>query len=92
MKALLVHHSLAATISREEFVAMINTSKAASIQEKAHSAILLCLGNEVLREVLKDIIAIRVWERLKAMYLKISLANRLYLKKNILYRWMKRRS
>ena len=92
MKALLVHHSLAATISREEFVAMINTSKAASIQEKAHSAILLCLGNEVLREVLKDIIAIKVWERLKALYLKISLANRLYLKKNILYRWMKRRS
>ena len=61
MKALLVHHSLAATISREEFVAMINTSKAASIQEKAHSAILLCLSDEVLREVSEYTTAVKVW-------------------------------
>ncbi|RVW63580.1 Retrovirus-related Pol polyprotein from transposon TNT 1-94 [Vitis vinifera] len=50
MKALLVHQGLAAAISREELAAMIDTSKAASIQEKAHSAILLCLSDEVLRE------------------------------------------
>ena len=51
MKALLVHQGFTTTISREELVSMIDTSKATIIQEKALSAILLCLGDEVLREV-----------------------------------------
>ena len=61
MKALLVHQGLAAAISREELAAMIDTSKAASIQEKAHSAILLCLSDEVLREVSEYTTAVKVW-------------------------------
>ena len=81
IKSLLVHQGLTATISREELAAMFDTSKATSIQQKAHSVILLFLGNEVLREVSEETTAVKVWERLEALYLKRSLANRLYLKK-----------
>ena len=61
MKAILVRQGLTTTISREELVSMIDTSKATIIQEKALSAILLWLGDEVLREVSEKIIIIKVW-------------------------------
>lgn len=57
--------------------------------KKAHNAILLSLGDEVLREVVDETTAIGIWEKIEALYMKKSLANRLYLKKwlYILFRW-----
>lgn len=53
------------------------------ILEKAHSAIILCLGDRVLREVTKEKTAAGVWAKLEGMYMTKSLANRLYLKKKL---------
>ena len=83
MKALMVHQGVADAISKESMEAMIDKNKAAKIQSKAHSAILLSLGDEVLREVSEEETAIGVWQKLEAVYMKKSLANRLYLKKKL---------
>lgn len=53
------------------------------LDAKVHSAILLSLGDEVLREVAEETTALAFWNRLEGLYLKKSLANRLYLKKSL---------
>ena len=53
------------------------------LMEKAHSVILLCLGNEVFREVAKKDTTAKLWLRLESLYMTKSLTNRLYLKKRL---------
>ncbi|KAK9065390.1 hypothetical protein SSX86_016773 [Deinandra increscens subsp. villosa] len=53
------------------------------ILAKAHSAIILCLGDKVLREVARETSAAGVWLKLDSLYMTKSLANRLYLKKKL---------
>ncbi|GJW24820.1 retrovirus-related pol polyprotein from transposon TNT 1-94, partial [Tanacetum coccineum] len=53
------------------------------VYKKAHSALLLCLDNKVLREVNKEDSAAGVWLKLETFYMTKSLANKLYLKKNL---------
>jgi len=48
--------------------------------EKGHSAIVLSYGDEVLRQVVKDKIAIRLWKNLITLYIMKSLVNKLYIK------------
>ena len=48
--------------------------------EKAHSSIILCLGDKVLREVSKEESAMAVWLKLESLYILKSLVNCLYLK------------
>ncbi|GKA62107.1 hypothetical protein Tco_0761626 [Tanacetum coccineum] len=55
----------------------------AELNKKAHSAVILCLGNKVLREVTRETTAARVWSKLKTLYMTKSLANKLYLKKKL---------
>ena len=47
------------------------------------SAILLSLGDEVLREVSGETQALPFWEKFQVLYMKESLANRLYLKNKL---------
>ena len=51
--------------------------------EKATSSIQLSLTNEVLREVTKIETADELWKRLKTLYMKKSLTNRLFLKQRL---------
>lgn len=51
--------------------------------EKAHSALILSLGDKVLREVSKETSASRVWSKLESLYMTKSLANRLFLKQKL---------
>nr|GEY17234.1 retrovirus-related Pol polyprotein from transposon TNT 1-94 [Tanacetum cinerariifolium] len=51
--------------------------------KKAHSALLLCLDNKVMREVNKEDSAARDWLKLETLYMIKSLANKLYLKKKL---------
>jgi hypothetical protein len=51
--------------------------------EKAHSAIQLYLSNEVLRKVVKENTASKLWLKLESLYMTKSLTNRLYLKKRL---------
>ncbi|GKC26414.1 zinc finger, CCHC-type containing protein [Tanacetum coccineum] len=53
------------------------------LNKKAHSAVVLCLSNKVLREVTGETTAAGVWSKLKTLYMTKSLANKLYLKKKL---------
>uniref|UniRef100_A0A803QJK4 Retrovirus-related Pol polyprotein from transposon TNT 1-94 n=1 Tax=Cannabis sativa TaxID=3483 RepID=A0A803QJK4_CANSA len=84
MKAFLVHQGILKAIDREELAALEEDKKnIKEVQNKAHSAILLSLGDEVLREVSSEETALGLWEKLALIYLKKSLANKLHLKKKL---------
>jgi hypothetical protein len=53
------------------------------LEEKAHSAILLSLSDEVLREAADEETDTRLWKKLESLHMKKSLANRLYLKQQL---------
>ncbi|KAH9800551.1 Integrase catalytic domain-containing protein [Citrus sinensis] len=54
-----------------------------TINNKAHSTIILYLSDEVLREVSKERTASGLWAKLKEMFLKKSLTKRLYMKRRL---------
>lgn len=47
---------------------------------KAHGAIILCLGDNALREVSKEKTANQLWKKLEQLYIRKSLQNMLFLK------------
>ena len=51
--------------------------------EKAHSAIILCLGDRALREAAHEKIATTIWTKLEKLYKTKSLAKKLYLKQRL---------
>ncbi|RVW55028.1 Retrovirus-related Pol polyprotein from transposon TNT 1-94 [Vitis vinifera] len=57
--------------------------KALLVQQKAHSAILLSLADEVLREVADETTVVGLWRKLESKYQKKSLTNRLYQKRRL---------
>ena len=84
MCALLVQQGLSKSLKGVEALptTMYNEEND-ELMEKAHSTILLCLGNEVLREVAKENMATKLWLKLESLYMTKSLTNRLYLKKRL---------
>ncbi|GKE55337.1 hypothetical protein Tco_1494522, partial [Tanacetum coccineum] len=79
MRALLIQHGCEAALEvlPEDMEAQAKTE----LNKKAHSAMILCLGNKVLREVTRETTVAGVWSKLKTLYMTKSLANKLYLKK-----------
>jgi len=63
-KALKGEGALLVTMSRAEKTAMV---------DKARSAIVLCLGDKVLREVAKEPIAASMWSKFEYLYMTKSL-------------------
>lgn len=53
--------------SREILVAIEDRAKAREIQLKAHSVILLSLGDEVLREAAEKDSEVKIWEKLESL-------------------------
>jgi len=53
------------------------------MNEKALSAIQLCLSREVLREVINEKTATGIWSKLESLYMTKSLANKLWLKERL---------
>ncbi|GJV57133.1 hypothetical protein Tco_1458138 [Tanacetum coccineum] len=53
------------------------------ILKKAYSALILCLGDWVLREITKETTIARIWKKLETLYMTKSVANHLYLKKKL---------
>ncbi|KAL8472435.1 hypothetical protein ACS0TY_029590 [Phlomoides rotata] len=85
MKALLVHHELASALKTEEGEeSSVTAAKRIEIGEKAHSAIILCLGDKPLREISKENTAIDVWRKLESLYQTKSVSNKLYVKQKLL--------
>ena len=86
MRALLVHQGI------EEVLEDLRTSKKISkvkdedmheAMDKAHSTIILSLGDGVLREVGDQTTAASLWKKLEDLYTKKSLTKRLSTKKRL---------
>ena len=84
MRALLVQQGLQEALGGEKNLpTTLSDSEKKDLLEKAHSAIILSLGDRVLREVSKEKSAAAVWQKLENLYMTRSLANRLYLKRGL---------
>ncbi|GJW95323.1 retrovirus-related pol polyprotein from transposon TNT 1-94 [Tanacetum coccineum] len=81
MHALLIQHGCEAAL--EVLPADMEAQTKVELNKKAHSAVILCLGNKVLREVTGETTAAGVWSKLETLYMTKSLANKLYLKKKL---------
>nr|GEZ92527.1 retrovirus-related Pol polyprotein from transposon TNT 1-94 [Tanacetum cinerariifolium] len=79
MKALLEQQQLA--VALEELPASMIVTYDNVIQEKVFSALILCLGDRVLREITKKTTATGILKKLEILYMTKSLANNFYLKK-----------
>lgn len=84
MKALLIKQGLGSTLVKKSDKASgkekeDKVEEQALINEKAHSMIILCLGDKALREVSKETTAMEVWEKLDSLFAVKTLANRLYI-------------
>ncbi|KAL8523558.1 hypothetical protein ACS0TY_013505 [Phlomoides rotata] len=85
MKALLVHHGLSGALKTDKSEeSSAAAAKKVEINEKAHSAIILCLGDKPLREVCQEKTAIDVWRKLESLYQTKSVSNKLYVKQKLL--------
>ncbi|KAI3711799.1 hypothetical protein L1987_70345 [Smallanthus sonchifolius] len=84
MRALLVHNDIVDALKGEDNLPEnLSEKEKKEIMEKAHSEIVLSLGDRVLREVSKEVTAAGIWSKLETLYMTKSLANRLYLKKRM---------
>nr|GEW28821.1 retrovirus-related Pol polyprotein from transposon TNT 1-94 [Tanacetum cinerariifolium] len=81
MRALLIQHECESTL--KVLPVDMEAQAKAELNKKAHSAMILCLGNKVLREVTRETTAAEVWSKLETLYMTKSLANKLYLKKKL---------
>ncbi|GJY07677.1 zinc finger, CCHC-type containing protein [Tanacetum coccineum] len=74
MKALLEQQGLTAAL--EELPAATIAAYDNVIQKKAFSALILCSGDRVLREITKETTATGIWKKLETLYMTKSLTNR----------------
>nr|GEV04088.1 retrovirus-related Pol polyprotein from transposon TNT 1-94 [Tanacetum cinerariifolium] len=81
MRALLIQHECEAAL--EVLSADVEAQTKAELNKKAHSVVILYLGNTVLREVTGETTTAGVWSKLETLYMIKSLANKLYLKKKL---------
>ncbi|KAL5818745.1 hypothetical protein ACOSQ4_022587 [Xanthoceras sorbifolium] len=82
--SLLVYQGLAKTLKGKDALSeSISDKDKDEILEKAHSAILLNLEHEDLRDVSEEDIAAKLWLKLESLYMTKSLTNWLYLKKRL---------
>ncbi|GKC83499.1 hypothetical protein Tco_1139216 [Tanacetum coccineum] len=81
MLALLIQHGC--KVDLEVLPTDMEAEVKAELNKKAHSVVILCLGNKVLREVTGKTSVARVWSKLETLFMTKSLANKLYLKKKL---------
>ncbi|GKE51083.1 hypothetical protein Tco_1486239 [Tanacetum coccineum] len=80
MHVILIQHGCEAAL--EVLPADMEAQTKAELK-KAHNAVILCLGNKVLREVTGETTVAGVWLKLKTLYITKSLANKLNLKNKL---------
>lgn len=84
MRAILVQQGLLEALKGEDGLSTSTKEPIKEeIMEKAHSAIILCLGDKPLREISRETTAAAVWRKLEKLYMTKSLANRLFLKQRL---------
>ncbi|MFQ6647442.1 hypothetical protein Gotur_021616 [Gossypium turneri] len=82
MMTILVQNGLKKVVTRKK-PENINQTEWEELDEKALSAIQLCLANTILQEVLMEKTSSALWKRLETLYATKSLANRLVLKQSL---------
>ncbi|KAK5803339.1 hypothetical protein PVK06_030984 [Gossypium arboreum] len=82
MMAILVQSDLKKVVTGEK-PENLNKTEWEKLDEKALSAIHLCLANTALQEVLMEKTSSALWKRLETLYVTKSLANRLVLKQHL---------
>ena len=65
--------------------AHLTPAKKTEMKDKAVSAIILCLGDKVLREVARETTAMFMWNKLDSLYMTKSLAHRQCLKQQLYF-------
>ena len=85
MMAILVQNGLKKVVTGKK-PENLNQTEWEELDEKALSAIQLCLANTVLQEVLMEKTSFALWKRLETLYATKSLANRLVLKRLFTFR------
>ncbi|KAH0725013.1 hypothetical protein KY284_000878 [Solanum tuberosum] len=84
MEAILIQDGLDMALEgKEKKPENMTNMEFAVIDKKAKSGIILNLSNEALREVSAESTAKGMWEKLKTLYMKRTLENRLYLKQKL---------
>ncbi|KAH9702699.1 hypothetical protein KPL70_010850 [Citrus sinensis] len=86
MRALLVHQGLEETLGdprSEKKPSKLSDEEMRDALDKAHSTLILSLGDGVLREVGDQITAADLWKKLEDLYTKKSLTKRLCTKKRL---------
>ncbi|KAH9736371.1 hypothetical protein KPL71_018077 [Citrus sinensis] len=86
MRALLVHQGLESALEEEDPEASTGSGiddKRRQIQNRAHSTLILSLGDSILREISEEKTALGIWNKVETLCMKKSLAHRLFLKKRL---------
>jgi len=61
----------------------VNTAEMASLEEKAHATIMLCLVDDIITEITDQDTAVGLWLKLESLYMTKSLTNKLLLKQRL---------
>ncbi|KAL6199904.1 hypothetical protein ACLB2K_029686 [Fragaria x ananassa] len=61
----------------------LEIAEMSSLEEKAHSTILLCLADDIITEVAEEETAAGLWLKLESLYMTKSLTNKLLLKRRL---------
>ena len=80
MRALLVHQGLDVALNGKNLPTHLSENEKKELLDKAHNALILSLGDKVLREISKEKSVAAVWLKLESLYMTKSLANKLFLK------------
>ncbi|KAH9681558.1 CCHC-type domain-containing protein [Citrus sinensis] len=84
MRALLVHQGLESALEEEDpeaSTSSVTDDKKRQIQNRAHSTLILSLGDSILREISEEKTTLGIWNKVETLCMKKSLAHRLFLKK-----------
>ncbi|KAK2395140.1 alpha carbonic anhydrase [Trifolium repens] len=86
MRAILIQQKCVEALKGKTLMpANLSDAEKTEMDEKAHSAIILCLGDKVLREVAKEKTAVDMWTKLDSLYMTKSLAHNQLLKQQLYF-------
>ena len=84
MEAVLIQQKYDKALKGEgESPVTMSQAKKTEMVDKTRSAIVLCLGDKVLRDVAKEPTATSMWSKLESLYMTKSLAHRQLLKQQL---------
>ena len=69
----------------EAATSSVTDNKKRQIQNRDYSTLILSLGDSILREISEEKTTVWIWNKVKALCMKKSLAHRLFLKKSYIH-------